>query len=79
MGNMSRGIIKWMPKSVEKPKGITLNIFTVLIPVPAIVSMRSVLYIKYGMSKAGFSECGVSWLRFCHAAAQIMFKSDLAP
>lgn len=72
------GNIIWFPKSVEKPIGISLNSFTILISVPGIVSMCSVLYVKNGMSKASFSECRVSWLWFCIAATQIMFISDIA-
>lgn len=57
MGNMSCGIINWVPKSVEEPMRISLNRVTILIPMPAVVSMCSVLYVKNGMSKAGLSVC----------------------
>lgn len=55
--NMICGIIDWVPVSVEKPHRISLHSISILIPVPAIVSMRSVLYVKNGMSKAGLPIC----------------------
>jgi len=72
------GIINRVPKSVEKPKGITLNSITILISMPTIVSMCPILYVKNCMSKAGFSKCWVHRLWLCVAAIQIMFRSDLA-
>ncbi|RDY11247.1 hypothetical protein CR513_04123, partial [Mucuna pruriens] len=73
---MRGGIINWVPVSVEKPNGISLHGKSILISMPAVVSMCSVLYVKNGMSKTGLSECRICWLWFCHAAAQMSFISD---
>jgi hypothetical protein len=68
MQKVRGGIIKRVPVSVEKPNSISLHGIPILIPVPAIVSVCSVLYVENGVSKAGFSVCRVLWLWFCHAA-----------
>ena len=63
-------IINRMPVSVEEPHGVSFHSISILIAVPAIVSMGSVLDIENGMTKTGLAVCWVLWLWICHAAGQ---------
>jgi hypothetical protein len=57
-----------MPVSVVKPHGVSFHSISILIAVPAIVSMGSVLNIENGMTKTGLAVCWVFWLWIRHAA-----------
>ena len=66
-----RRVINGMPESIKEPHGVTIHSAAILVPVPAIVSMRSVPYREYCVSEARFSEGRVLRLRFSHSAETI--------
>lgn len=59
-----------MPVPVEKPECIRFHCISVLVPVPAVVSVRSVLDIEDRMPEARFPVSRVAGLWLCHAAAK---------
>ena len=61
-------IINRVPVSVGEPHGVSFHCISILIAVPAIVSMGSVLNIENGMTKTGLAVCWVLWLWICHTA-----------
>ena len=63
-------IINRMPVSVGEPHGVSFHSISILIAVPAIVSMGSVLDIENGVTKTGLAVCWVLWLWIRHAAGQ---------
>lgn len=64
------GVVNRVPVSIVKPERICFHSKPILVSVPAVVSMGSILDIKDGVPKAGFSISWVLGLRLCHAAAK---------
>lgn len=61
------GIVSRKPKSICKPHRVSHDLLSVLVAVPCVVSMCSILYIQYCMTKACLSKSWVARLRFRHA------------
>lgn len=66
----SCGIVRRVPVSVEEPHGIGFHRVSILIAMPAVVSMSPVLDIKHCMPKARLPESRVLGLWLCHAEKQ---------